>query len=164
MKHVLDAVDDHWPVRVLGKLHDPLDPQELGPVRRPQQIEKHLQGRRGNRPFGRKGKGPDSLAVPVDIMPMVMIMVMTVIVAMMVIMAVGVSMRMRVGVPGRMPMCMVVPVTGVGIGFFVQPRRHVRYLALWIVKAGIEQLVRLGIAGLRIQPQCSGIQRLKAVR
>ena len=59
MKHVLHAVDHHRPLGRLGDLHDALEPQQVRPVHRAQQIEEHLERRLGDRRVGREREGAD---------------------------------------------------------------------------------------------------------
>ena len=73
VKDVLHPVYDHGCVRHFGQLHDALQPQQFGAVRRTQQFQEHIECTSGDRFVRRQHERADVIVVTVDIMSVVMV-------------------------------------------------------------------------------------------
>ena len=73
--HVLDAVDHHRVLGILGQRHEALHPQELGARLRAQEVEEHVEGALADRRVARQAEGADAGVVPVDVVMVVAVTV-----------------------------------------------------------------------------------------
>ena len=67
VEDVLNAMHNDRRIRHFGQLHDALDAQELGAMRRAQQLKEHFQRAGGDRFVAGQDKRPDMLVVPIDV-------------------------------------------------------------------------------------------------
>lgn len=75
VKDMLNAVHNDGRLGHFGKLHDALEPQQLGAVSGTQQLEKHIERTCGNRFVGRQDERADVIVVAVDVVAVVMVFV-----------------------------------------------------------------------------------------
>ena len=75
VKDMLNAVHNDGRLGHFGKLHDALEPQQLGAVSGTQQLEKHIDRTCGNRFVGRQDERADVIVVAVDVVAVVMVFV-----------------------------------------------------------------------------------------